>query len=230
MYGANFVYLRYDSSLFVLDLLKNTEERYMSIIPENLGKFKTFQTREFIFIDSFQFLTTSLANLVDNLKTKGLSSFKKLQQQFPGTYIEDGVEKQKAELLMEKGVFPYDYCTSFSVFSEPCLPPIEEFYNALNEEALSEQDYARALKTFEVMGCTTLGEYMELYVLTDTILLADVFENFRDMCLEYYKLDPCHYFRYLSFQLLQHFSAFQPFSHMFMLLKYTSFQLARVWC
>lgn len=176
-------------------MLKKTAEEDINIIPEHLGKFKTFQTKEFIFIDSFQFLTTSLCNLVGNLKTKGVSAFSKLQEQFPGTYMEDGEEKSKAELLMEKGVFPYDYCQSFSVFSDTCLPPIEEFYNALTDEPLDKEDYKRAVKTYDVMGCTTFKDYMELYVMTDTILLMDVFEGFRDMCMEYYSLDPCQYFR-----------------------------------
>jgi len=179
----------------MIDLIKSTPEKDLQIIPENLEKFKTFKTKEFIFIDSFQFLTTSLASLVDDLRFKGVDNFKKLHEQFPGTYLEDGVEKSKAELLMEKGIFPYDYCSSYDVFEEPCLPPIEAFYNNLNEESLEPEDYERALKTFQVMECKSLGDYMRLYVLTDTILLLDVFEAFRDLCLDYYRLDPCHYSR-----------------------------------
>ena len=184
---------QYDANLFILDLIKDTDEKHLKIIPQNLEKFKSFQTREFIFIDSFQFLTTSLATLVDNLRADGPHNFKMLKQVFPGTYLEDGKHRPKCELLMEKGVYCYDYCSSFDVFSETCLPPIEAFYNKMTEEHLSEEDYARAVKTFDIMECKTLHDYMALYVLTDTLLLCDVFESFRDLCLEYYKLDPCHY-------------------------------------
>ena len=176
---------QYDANLFILDLIKATDEKYLKIIPQNLEKFKSFQTREFIFIDSFQFLATSLATLVDNLRADGPHNFKMLKQEFPGTYLEDGKQRPKYELLMEKGVYCYDYCSSFDVFSETCLPPIEAFYNKMTEEHLSEEDYARAVKTFDIMECKTLHDYMALYVLTDTLLLCDVFESFRDLCLEY---------------------------------------------
>ena len=173
--------LKYDLNLFLLDLIKFCDK--IDVIPENMEKFKAVFADNFIFVDSCQFLSASLENLVDNLKKKDKSYFKRLRKEFPDKY----------ELLMEKGVYFYDYASDFDVFSETQLPPKASFYNELNEEGISDEDYARALKVFEEMECQTLLEYMELYVLTDSILLCDVFESFRDLCLDYYKLDPCHY-------------------------------------
>ena len=70
----------------------------------------------------------------------------------------------------------------------------EDFYNSLSGEHVSEDDYAHALRVWNAFGIETLGEYSDLYLKTDVLLLADVFENFRDSCLEAYRLDPAHYY------------------------------------
>ena len=97
------------------------------------------------------------------------------------------------KILADKGVYFYDYAKSFSVFSEKILPPKEAFYSQLSEEHISDEDYYRAQSVYQVMGCKSLLDYMELYVKTDTLILCDVFENFRCLCLKEYGLDPCHY-------------------------------------
>ncbi|GFY22677.1 uncharacterized protein TNCV_2179381 [Trichonephila clavipes] len=77
---------------------------------------------------------------------------------------------------------------------DSCLPPISKFYNKLNEEAISVEDYNHACKVFNEFHFNNLGEYCDLYVKTDVLLLTDVFENFRKICMQTYKLDPCWYF------------------------------------
>ena len=134
-------------------------------------------------MDTLQFLPASLADLVDNLKSQGTDNFKRLRAYYPDNY----------ELLTEKGVFPYDLVTDFEVFSRTSLPSQDCFYNKLNEEGITDKDYARAQKTWDDLNCSTFLDYMETYVLTDALLLCDVFENFRNLCERYYKLDPCHY-------------------------------------
>ena len=95
--------------------------------------------------------------------------------------------------MARKGVCPYDYIDSFNKFNEK-LPPKEEFYSILNNEHISDEDYKHAQNVWNTFSLKNMGEYHDLYLASDVLLLADVFENFRKTCLEYYKLDPCHYF------------------------------------
>ena len=77
-------------------------------------------------------------------------------------------------------------------FNEEKLPNKSDFYSSLNMEDISDIDYKHALKVFNKFNIKDLGEYHDLYVQNDTILLADVFESFRNLCLNTYELD---YFR-----------------------------------
>ena len=96
--------------------------------------------------------------------------------------------------MTRKGVYPYDFMDSFKKFDETILPNKEDFYSILNDTHISNEDYKHAQKVWDAFKLKTMGEYHNLYLKTDVTLLADVFENFRRTCLQYYKLDPCHYF------------------------------------
>ncbi|GFU77872.1 uncharacterized protein TNCV_1138801 [Trichonephila clavipes] len=109
-------------------------------------------------------------------------------------YMKHYFDSEKIDLLLRKGVFPYDYFDSFEKCKDSCLPPISKFYNKLNEEAISVEDYNHARKVFNEFHLNNLGEYCDLYVKTDVLLLTDLFENFRKICMQTYKLDPCWYF------------------------------------
>ena len=78
--------------------------------------------------------------------------------------------------------------------NETSLPDKEAFYSHLNLESITDEDYAHVQKVWKVFKIKNLGEYHDLYVQSDTLLLADVFENFRDGCINTYKLDPAHFF------------------------------------
>ena len=95
-------------------------------------------------------------------------------------------------LMTRKGVYPYEYMDSFERFQEPQLPPKDAFYSSLTEEDISETDYTHAQRFFNHFDMTDLGDYHKFYLLTDVPLLADVFENSRNMCLQNYGLDPAH--------------------------------------
>ena len=96
-------------------------------------------------------------------------------------------------LLLRKGVYPYEYMDNWERFSEISLPSKEDFYSNLNMEDISHIDYRHANNVFKVFKLENSGDYHDLYVQSDTLLLADVFNNFRDMCLKEYELDPAHF-------------------------------------
>ena len=72
------------------------------------------------------------------------------------------------------------------------LPDKEYFYSDLNKDHISDEDYAHAYEVWNTFNIRNLGEYHDLYVQCDTALLADVLENFRNNCIEIYKLDPAY--------------------------------------
>ena len=160
-----------------------TTEMNINAIPNNMEKYMAFMLGNHLtFIDSFQFMSSGLDKLVSNLPKESL---KYTSQKFKG---------KKLDLMTRKGVYPYDFMDSFEKFNETRLPTKEEFYSILNDEHISDDKYKHAQNIWEVFKLNTMGDYHNLYLQSDILLLADVFENFRRTCLEYYKLDPCHYF------------------------------------
>ena len=99
----------------------------------------------------------------------------------------------KFVLLLRKGVYPYEYMDSWERFDETSLPDKKSFYSELYLEDITDKDYAHAQKVFEELKLKILGDYRDFYVQSDTLLLADVFENFRIKCIEIYELDPVHF-------------------------------------
>ena len=175
--------------IFFKSLIANSGK--VNLVPETIEKFKSVSTEEFIFVDSFNFLSSSLEKLVESTKKEDKDAFTQLRKHYPN-------DKQFA-LLLRKGVYFYDYASSFEIFQETSLPSKEDFFNTLNDEDISEKDYKHAEAVFKEFKCKNLLEYMELYVATDTILLADVFEHFRNLAIESYGLDPLHYISLPSF-------------------------------
>ena len=98
------------------------------------------------------------------------------------------------DLLTRKGVYPYEYFNSRDRFEETQLPPISAFYSNLNMFSISEEDYQHAQRVWKEFGIHNLGDYHDLYLRTDVVLLANVYEAFRDTCLKHYKLDPAHFY------------------------------------
>ena len=137
---------------------------------------------EIRFIDSFKFMSTSLNKLVSNLPKE---DFDKLKRYYTG---------EKFNLLTRKGVYPYEYMDSPERFKETKLPPKKAFYSRLNGEDISDKDYEHAIKVWETFNMKTLKDYHDLYNEADVLLLADVFENLRDICIENYELDPAYYY------------------------------------
>ena len=154
----------------------------INAIPNNMEKYMAFMLGNHLtFIDSFQFMSSSLEKLVSNLPRESL---KYTSQKFKG---------KKLDLMSRKGVYPYDYMDSFDKFNEK-LPSKEDFFSILNDTHISDDEYKHTQNVWEIFNLKNMGEYHDLYLQSDVLLLADVFENFRKTCLDYYKLDSCHYF------------------------------------
>ena len=188
----------YDSHLFIknlgftdgtIDCIPNNEEKYISFTKNTVvGSYTNKEGKDISikhkirFIDSFKFMSDSLENLVNNLPG---DAFNILEECYKG---------EKLSLVKRKGVYPYEYMDSLERFKENKLPPKEAFYSRLTGEGISDEDLKHAEKVWKVFGMKTLQDYHDLYNVTDVLLLADVFENFRNVCMENYKLDPAHYF------------------------------------
>ena len=119
---------------------------------------------------------------------------KELLKRFANTYKFCNNDLNKFIMLLRKGVYPYEYIGGWDKFNEKVLPGKESFYSNLRLENISETDYAHANNVFKKFNINNLCEYHDLYVRSDTLLLADIFENFRQSCLKNYELDPAHFF------------------------------------
>lgn len=157
----------------------------LNCIAQTTEKYVSFSLGNLRFIDSLQFLPTSLENLVNNLVQDGVHSFPNFLKEFP---------YEQATLLLRKGVYPYEYMDNEDRFQETSLPPKEAFYSNITKESISDENYAHAQEVYQTFSLNNLGEYHDLYLKTDVVLLCDVFEAFRNVCMEQYQLDCCHYY------------------------------------
>ena len=116
-----------------------------------------------------------------------------LKEKFPSIYQFCNGDLNKFVLLLRKGVYPYEYMDSWEKFNETALPPKKDFYSNLYLEDISDKDYKHAQKVWDVFEIKNLGEHHDLYVQSHTLLLSDIFENSRNMCLKIYELDPVYF-------------------------------------
>ena len=193
----------YDAHLFIRELGKKFNKDDIGVIAENKEKYISFNVSipvklagvtdkngkavikkvKLRFIDSCRFMASSLDKLASNLdddQCKNLRKFFNDEEQF--------------RLMRRKGVYPYEYVDSWDKFEETALPPKEAFYSKLNMKGISDADYEHAQNVWNSMEKRTLGGYHDVYLKTDVLLLADVFETFRETCLEHYALDPAHFY------------------------------------
>ena len=124
-------------------------------------------------------MNSSLDSLVKNLMSE---YFKYLSEEFSGEYL---------KLVKEKGVYPYEYINGFKKISEDKLPNKSKFFSSLKDSGSNEEQYDRAINVWKMFKIKNLGEYHNLYLKTDVLLLTDVFKKFIKTCLDYYSLDPC---------------------------------------
>ena len=166
----------YDSHFIIQqlgELIKEGEQEgqktiSIDIIPCNPERYMAFYINKHLsFIDSFQFMLSSLQKLAGNLSEEGFIYTK-----------EYFTNEKQFNLMKEKGVYPYDYMDSFSKFNDTQLPRREDFYSLLTDEDISEDDYSHAEDIWKTFRIKNMGEYHDLYLKSDILLLADVFEKF----------------------------------------------------
>ena len=173
----------YDSHLFIKTLgnsegdiscISHNEKNYISFTKQFIvdklvnkeGK-KVNVKRELRFIDSLRFMASSLDKLASNLK---LDQFVNLKKYYSGNQL---------SLLLRKGIYPYDYIDCLKKLEETSLPPKEAFYSILRGEGITDEDYQHAHTVWKEFSIVSMKDYHNLYNLSDVLLLADIFENFR---------------------------------------------------
>ena len=168
-----------------LDVIAQTREKFMAMtvkVPVNKTKEDKTVYFDIKFLDSYQFMASSLSNLANNLKSFKLTE--NLKKDYPNL---------TNELITRKGVFPYAYFDSLPRLNETCLPPIEKFKNDLTGADCDPVEYQHAQGAWTQFNCNTLCDDMIAYLKLDVFLLADVFEEFRRVALQEDKLDPVHF-------------------------------------
>ena len=136
------------------------KKRRISCIANNSERYITFSLSGLRFIDSFQFMGTSLEKLVDNLSKEEFMFLKKFV---------DGEERQN--LLLRKGIYPYDYVDGPAKLQETKLPTQDQFYSKLNDEGISDDDYNHAKNVWHGFQCQTMGDYHDVYLKSDVCCL-----------------------------------------------------------
>ena len=194
----------YDAHLFVRALglmdevlsikcIPNNDEKYISFsLKFELKRitkwdFKTEEWKEVVvkheirFLDSFKFTLAGLEGLVKNLSREDLTE----TARFFG---------EKIDLVSRKGVYPYEFMDDFEKFKKQSLPKKTSFFSRLKQEKISDEDFEHAQRVWKEFDLKNMGEFHDLYLKTDVLLLADVMENFRKLCEKHYGLDPTHFF------------------------------------
>ena len=194
----------YDAHLFVRALGLMDEVLSISCIPNNDEKYISFSLKfelkkfvkwdpkvekwkeiivkhEIRFLDSFKFTLSGLDGLVKNLSREDL----KETSRFFG---------EKIDLVSRKGVYPYEFMDDFEKFKKQSLPKKTSFFSRLKQAKISDEDFDHAQKVWEEFQLKNMGEFHDLYLKTDVLLLADVLENFRNLCEKHYELDPAHFY------------------------------------
>lgn len=178
----------YDSHFIIKHLAKLSK---ISLLPINKEKYISFTYQDinteikFRFIDSFRFMGASLDTLSSSLQKE---DFKNLKKEF------NNLDEETFDLLSRKGVFCYDYINCWDKLKETELPPIDKFYNKLNDSHISKEQYQHAKTVWDKFNIKNLLEYSLLYLKTDIMLLTDVFESFREIGHMTHDLDPAWYY------------------------------------
>ena len=171
----------FDGHIIINSLKSGMFKNPPQIIAQTIERYVGFVLDRFKFIDSLAFLPSSLDNLSSDLSDAKKIHF--LNQLFPGD----------VSLLLKKGALPYEYLDSHERFNESELPPLELFHSSLTDSTISESCYESLKRVWDKFQCKTLGDFHDIYLKVDVLLLAAVFENFRQTSIEFFNIDPPHH-------------------------------------
>ena len=166
---------RYDGHLLMQGMAQVQEE--ISCIPNNTEKYIFFSLGNLKFTDSLNFMMSSLDTLVKGSAPEDMKITEKTYEDI-----------EKMNLLLKKGIYPHKYMDGFERFIETELLAKEEFFSKLAGKGITDEEYAHAEKVWAEFRCKTLGNYHNLYLKTDVVLLAA-----QKVCMGRYRLDPAHY-------------------------------------
>ena len=151
------------------------EHGKINVIPNNSERYISFDVVRLKFLDSMQFLSCGLNKLAEQLS---VDQFKHLKTDYPVHW----------KLLPKKCIYCNNYMNSMERFKE-------HIFNRYDKH-VSEEQYTYAGRVWEALKCNTMKDNHNHHLITDILLLADVFENFRKMSLGKYGLDPIHYYSF----------------------------------
>ena len=184
---------RYDFHFIVKALGKYHDKVNMiKVLPFNGENFRTISFNSFEFVDTLAFLQAPLSELCSDLKDTG-HQYDILKQ----TYLvktNGKFDKQKFDMVLKKSFFPYEYCQSLEQMANVVhLPDRDKFSSSLTEKTITVRDHKFAKKVWNKFQCDNLIDYTKVYCKIDTILLAEVFQKFRQTMHSFSGLDPAHY-------------------------------------
>ena len=210
----------YDAHLFITSLndygykQENKKSDNISCIPNNEEKYisfsKNIKVSEYVkdgktvpvmyeirFIDTYGFMASSLSDLIDNLKKggKNINEWRKIFKNVSKGFTND----EQFLLMIQKGIYPYDYIDNYDKLLEKQLPKKKFFNNKLSNSKCSEKDYSQAQLVWKTFNCKSFMDYHNIYLKSDVLLLADVWESFREVCNTSHKLDVEYYYTLPSF-------------------------------
>ena len=191
----------YDSHLILPYLTKKLlpEVEQISVIPKSGEKFMAIKiNNQITFLDSMNFLSGSLDSLNERIKES--CKYKIVQQsslirsgnkvlQYDSTFE----TSKRFCLLLRKGSFPYEWAKSLDDYSLPYLVPKSAFYNSITNSNITDERYKLAEEMWKEFDMKSMRDYMETYCMIDTLLLAQVFEEFRTESLNNFNMDPSHF-------------------------------------
>jgi hypothetical protein len=153
-----------------------------SVIARTMEKYMSFTISNFVFIDSFSFLPTSIQKLGEILKKSNAYN-----------YTHQYMPREHHNILDKKLHFPYEWLDSYDKLQEPCLPPIEAFYSHLRKKHISQAEYDETIETFKALGCTNVNMYLQIYNKMDVLILADAMTNYRRTVYNEFHIDPLNF-------------------------------------
>ena len=155
---------RYDCHIIMEAIGGQSKNKRIDCIPNNMERYISFRMGSLVFLDTLQFLNTSLEQLVNNLSVNGADKFPHTSDYMRRKYPD--LLPDAITLILKKGVYPYDYMDSYDRFDESSLPPKEEFYNSLSEEHITDAEYQHAQNVWKTFDIKTMGQYHDLYMET----------------------------------------------------------------